>query len=211
MNEKETEQLHAALQAMGFNPGHVENFAETGPPPVRLRSLAICGPIVEETSVAVIRALLQLEAEEPDSPIVMFINTPGGMVYDGFAIYDAMKATSCPIITVGFGKIMSAGILLISAGDKGNRFALPNTCFMTHDLQCVSAGSFLDTEAQHKHTLELRNRYIKLVAANCKLTEKQLRDSLAQEKYFWAADAQKLGLIDEVSMKKPKAYFTSMG
>ncbi len=186
--------------------GTVANLSEGGPQAVKLRSLAICGPIMEETSIAVIRALLMMEAEDPLTPIVMFINTPGGTVYDAFAIYDVMKSMKCPLITVGFGKVMSAGVLIISAGAKGYRYAMPNSFFMTHDIQCGIAGSFADVNSQHKHLNELKERYCKLLAANSKLTTKQIKTKLTGvETYFSAAGARDLGIVDHVQVIKPVA------
>jgi len=189
-----------------------QNFSEaSGPSRIKIRSLAICGPIVEETSVAVMRALLALEAENPKGPIVIFINTPGGNVYDSFAIYDVMQSTKCPIITVGFGRIMSAGVLLLSAGDKGDRYAFPNSYFMTHDLQTMSGGSYGDADSQHIHAGELRKKYIQLLSKNSKLTLAQIKKSIEhRESYFSASVAKTLGIIDHISVKKPKAFFRDM-
>jgi ATP-dependent Clp protease protease subunit len=184
----------------------VANLSDGVPAPVRLRSLAICGPINEETSISVIQALLTMEAEDPATPIVMYINTPGGTVYDAFAIYDVMKSMKCSIITVGFGRVMSAGVLIISAGKLGSRYAMPNSYFMTHDLQCGISGSFSDVNSQHKHLSELKEKYCKLLATNSSLTTKQIKTKLTGiETYFSSHQAKKLGIIDHISVIKPAA------
>jgi ATP-dependent Clp protease protease subunit len=191
--------------------GSTQNFSEeSGQGPLKLRSIAITGPITEQTSVEVVRALLTMEAEDLKMPIVIFINTPGGSVYEAFAIYDVMKAIKPPIVTVGIGKIMSAGVLLVSAGNKGHRYATPNSYFMTHDMQCHSSGTFQDTDAQHKHLIDMRDRYLDIMAVETKMTLAVLKKKLLAEDYFTAKQAKKLGIIDFVSLKKPTAFFRDL-
>ena len=197
----ETEHLARAMSS------HQSMIEENMNPTLRMRSITINGEIREETAGSVTRALLALEVEDSTSPIVMFINTYGGSVYEAFAIYDVMKACTCPIITVGYGKIMSAGTLLVSAGDPGNRYALPNTFFMLHDIQCGSIGSFLDADAQHEHVKILRKTYMDLLCSNTKISKDELLALIPAEKYFTAAKAKALGLIDSVSIKKPTKFF----
>jgi len=188
--------------------GVLENFGDPSEgSSIRMRSIALNGKIDEDMAGGVIRALMAYEVESVDAPITVFINTYGGEAYEAFAIYDIMKATKCPIITIGFGKIMSAGTLILAAGTQGQRYALPNTFFMTHDLQCGAIGSFMDVESQHEHNKEIRERYIRLLSTNTRIKLKDLRAMVTNEKYFSAETAKELGLIDHISIKKPVGFY----
>jgi ATP-dependent Clp protease protease subunit len=175
---------------------------------IKMRCITITGMIDEDNSCSVIRALMGYEVEDCFAPITIFINTCGGAAYEAFAIYDLIKSIRCPIITVGFGKVMSAGTLLLSAGTKGQRYATKNTYFMTHDVQCGQGiGHFLDVDARHEHNKEIRLQYFKLMADNTKFTLSKWMKLVDAEKYFDTEKALEYGLIDHIGIKKPIGFY----
>lgn len=185
--------------------------APQGPPVVRTRSLSIDTPITGRVADSIIKNLTFLEAEDPNEEISIYVNSPGGDVYSAFAIYDIMTNMKCPISTIGYGCVMSAGVLVISAGNKGRRYAFPHTHFMTHDMQVFSGGSLKDAEAQHAHFQRMKDKYYDLTIKNSKLTKSKIKNYLSHETYFDSKVALELGFIDKIEVRKPKIFFENMG
>jgi len=173
---------------------------------IKLRSMIVTGPIDEESSSAIIRNLITFNVEDPDSPIVMYINTFGGSAHDMMAIYDVMQFIKPPIFTVGYGKIMSAGVLLLAAGEAGHRYALPHTSIMIHRVRGGAVGTVEDVESSGDHMKELQRISENLLLKHTKITAKQMKDLMSgADKYMMPKQAKTLGIIDHISAVTPRA------
>ena len=155
--------------------------------------------VTEEDAERWMMAFMMLEAEAPDKPIEIIISTYGGSVYEAFGLYDMMRASKCHVVTVGIGKIMSAGVLLISAGDE--RKCYPNTQFMIHEM---SYDEMYDKHTVIKADVEnaekANNRFLQLIADRSSWSFKQLKQLTHSrpDKHFDAEMAVKYGIVDEV-------------
>lgn len=162
------------------------------------RLIFITGAIDDTTASLVCAQLLFLESENPKKDIAIYINSPGGYVTAGLAIYDTMQYIRCPISTVCIGQAASMGSLLLAAGDKGHRIALPNSRVMVHQPSGGYRGVATDIERHAEEILDLKTRlnniYVKHTGQNYDTIEKKLdRDT-----FMTAEDAQKFGIIDTV-------------
>lgn len=175
------------------------------PRDVRLRSMIVSGPVDEEMSSAITRNLLMFNMEDPETPIVMYLNTYGGSAHDMMAIYDVMQFIKAPIYTVGFGKVMSAGVLLLAAGAKGHRYALPHTSIMIHRVRGGAMGTVEDVESSGDHMKELQRISEELLSKHTKITTKQMKDLMSgADKYIMPKQAKTLGVIDHISAVTPR-------
>ena len=162
------------------------------------RLIFITGPIDDTTASLVCAQLLFLESENPKKDIAIYINSPGGYVTAGLAIYDTMQYIRCPISTVCIGQAASMGSLLLAAGDEGNRIALPNARIMVHQPSGGYRGVATDIERHAEEILDLKKRlnniYVKHTGQNYDTIEKKLdRDT-----FMTAEEAKEFGIIDTV-------------
>lgn len=179
------------------------SFLATGG--VKLRSIIISGPVNEALSSSITKSLFSLSAEDPDAPIAMYLNTYGGTIYDMFAIYDVMKFIKTPIYTIGFGKVMSAGVLILAAGTPGHRYILPNTVVMTHKVRGGAVGTSDDMEATGNHVKVLQADYEKILMKHTKISPKQIKDFIGpSDVYLTTAQAKKFGIVDHISGVMPR-------
>lgn len=162
------------------------------------RIVFITGPIDDNTAALVTAQLLFLESENPKKDIAMYINSPGGYVTSGLAIYDTMQYIRCPISTVCIGQAASMGSLLLAAGEHGNRIALPNARIMVHQPSGGYQGVATDIERHAEEIIDLKRRlndiYVKHTGKKFDVIEKKLdRDT-----FMTAEEAAKFGIIDTV-------------
>jgi ATP-dependent Clp protease protease subunit len=151
----------------------------------------------------IIAQLLFLESEDPDKDIRLYINSPGGVVTAGLAIYDTMQYVKCDIATYCMGQAASMGAFLLAGGSKGKRFALPNARIMIHQPAGGAQGQATDIEIQAKEILRLKRRLNEILAENCgKQVEAILQDT-DRDNFMTAYDAAKYGHIDEVLERQP--------
>jgi len=168
------------------------------------RIVFITGPIEDGMSTLVVAQLLFLEAENPKKEISMYINSPGGVVTSGMAIYDTMQFIRPAVSTLCIGQAASMGSLLLTAGEKGQRFALPNARIMLHQPSGGFQGQASDIERHAEDIIKMKRRleeiYMRATGQNRETIERTLdRD------YFMTADeAKKYGLIDSVIDKRPQ-------
>ena len=165
---------------------------------LRERIIFLTGAINDETASLICAQLLFLESENPEEPINLYINSPGGLVTAGLAMYDTMQYIKCPVHTVCIGQAASAGSLLLTAGEKGMRFPLPNSRIMVHQPSGGYQGQVTDIEIQ---TNEIKRAKLKLNEIYSKHTGKKLSEIssiMERDKYFSADEAIKFGLIDKV-------------
>jgi ATP-dependent Clp protease protease subunit len=150
----------------------------------------------------VVAQLLFLESEDPDKEIAIYINSPGGSVTAGFAIYDTMNHVKAPISTICVGQAASMGAFLLSCGTKGRRFALPNCRIMVHQPWGGAQGQASDIEIQAREILRLRDRLNKILAHNTGQLLERIQNDTDRDRFMSAYEARDYGLVDEVMHRK---------
>jgi ATP-dependent Clp protease protease subunit len=171
---------------------------------LRNRLIFLGTPITDQVANLIVAQLLFLNQEDRDAPINMYINSPGGQVYAGLAIYDAMQMISNPISTVAVGVTASFGTVLLAAGKKGQRYALPHATIHLHQPLGGAQGQVTDIEIQAKEFLRLRTKLNEILMKHTDQPEDVIeRDT---ERDFWmdADAAVEYGLVDEVLEAQPK-------
>ncbi|MCS6921358.1 MAG: ATP-dependent Clp endopeptidase proteolytic subunit ClpP [Acetobacteraceae bacterium] len=169
------------------------------------RIIFLTGPVYDQVASLVCAQLLFLESENPNKDIAFYINSPGGVVSAGLAMYDTMQYIRSPVSTVCIGMAASMGSLLLAAGEKGKRFALPNSRIMIHQPSGGAQGQATDIEIQAREILLLRKRlneiYVKHTGQPIEIIEQRVE----RDTYMSAEDAKAFGLIDEVVERRPAA------
>jgi ATP-dependent Clp protease protease subunit len=171
---------------------------------LRNRLVFLGTPITDQVANLIVAQLLFLNQEDRDAPINMYINSPGGQVYAGLAIYDAMQMISNPISTVAVGVTASFGTVLLAAGTKGQRYALPHATIHLHQPLGGAQGQVTDIEIQAKEFLRLRSKLNEILMKHTDQPEEVIeRDT---ERDFWMDSyaAVEYGLVDEVLVAQPK-------
>jgi ATP-dependent Clp protease protease subunit len=153
----------------------------------------------------VIAQMLFLEGDDPDKDIVLYINSPGGVVYSGLAIYDTMKYLRSPVSTICVGMAASAAAVLLAAGRKGKRLALPHARIMIHQPHGGARGQASDIEIQAREVRYLKDTVTRILADSCGKTHEILTLDMDRDNYMSAATAKEYGLIDEVLAPRSKA------
>jgi len=167
------------------------------------RIIFLNGPIDDGVASLVCSQLLFLESENPTKDISMYINSPGGIVTSGLAIYDTMEYIRPDVSTVCMGQAASMGSLLLTAGAAGKRFSLPNARIMTHQPSGGFQGQATDIEIHAKEILDLRQRLNGIYEKHSGKTIKQIEKIMDRDTFMTAEDAKNFGLIDEVVEKRP--------
>ena len=157
------------------------------------------GTEIDDTVANVIIAqLLYLSSQDPESPITMYLNTPGGSVYDGLAIYDTMQYISNEVQTVCTGLAASMGSVLLCAGEKGKRFALPHSRIMIHQPLGGAHGQASDIEITAKEILKLKGELYQIIADHSGKTLKQIEKDADRDHWLTAKEAVEYGMIDDI-------------
>lgn len=160
-------------------------------------------PINDQVANVVIAQLLYLESDDPDKDIRLYINSPGGVVTAGLAIYDTMQHVKPQVATYCIGQAASMGAVILAAGAPGKRVALPNARIMIHQPLGGAQGQATDIEIQAKEILRLRGRLNEILASHCgRAVDEILRDT-DRDKFMDAGTAKHYGLVDEVLAKRP--------
>ncbi len=165
---------------------------------IKSRIIILSDPIDSKIAKDIITQTLFLQQENNEKPIKVFINSPGGSANDGFAIYDILKYSGCPIYTYAIGLCASAAVLVYLSAPRNFRFALPNAKFLLHQPSTAITGRVSDIEVNAKEILKLRERYNKIVAEETGQTiEKITQDS---DRDFWLTteEAQSYGLVGKI-------------
>ncbi len=163
------------------------------------RTIVISGTVDSKLTDKIVKQLLVLEQKDPEKNITIFINSPGGEVYSGYAIFDMMKLISCPVTTVVMGLAASMGSILSLGGDDGKRFALPNAGIMIHQpLLSGAEGQTTDLEIHSRQILKSRENIAKLYAEKTGKTVKKILKDLDRDHWLSAQEAEEYGLIDKV-------------
>ena len=157
------------------------------------------GEEVNDTSASIIVAqLLFLEAEDPSKDIHLYINSPGGSVTAGMAIYDTMKYIKCDVSTVCIGMAASMGAFLLSGGTKGKRFALPNSEIMIHQPSGGARGQATEIQIVAENILKTKKKLNEILAANTGRSYEEIARDTERDNYMTAQEAKEYGLIDEI-------------
>ncbi|MBW4092945.1 MAG: ATP-dependent Clp endopeptidase proteolytic subunit ClpP [Proteobacteria bacterium] len=167
------------------------------------RIVFLTGAVFDEVSSLVCAQLLFLESENPSKDISFYINSPGGVVSAGLAIYDTMQYIRSPVSTVCIGMAASMGSLLLTAGAKGKRYALPNARIMVHQPSGGAQGQATDIEIQAREILSLRKRLNEIYVRHTGQPIEAIERKLERDSYMSAEEARDFGLVDQVVDSRP--------
>jgi ATP-dependent Clp protease protease subunit len=162
------------------------------------RIVFIGTPITDQIANLVIAQLLHLESDDPDKDISVYINSPGGDVYSGLAIYDTMQFIKPDVTTICFGVAMSMGSLLLTGGAHGKRLALPNSRVLIHQPSAGFEGQSTDIEIHAREIIDMRGRIDKIYARHTGQPLEQVHTDMERDRFFKADEAVAYGLIDQV-------------
>ncbi len=166
------------------------------------RIIMLCEEVNDTTASIVIAQMLYLEGQDPDKDISFYINSPGGSVSAGMAIYDTMQYIKCDVSTICMGMAASMGAFLLSAGAKGKRYALPNSEIMIHQPLGGAKGQATEILIAAKHIENTRERLNRILAANTGKTYEEIARDTERDNFMTAEEAAEYGLIDKVITKR---------
>ena len=170
---------------------------------LRERVIFLVGPVNDQTANLVVAQLLFLESENPDKEISLYINSPGGSVSAGMAIYDTMNFVKPPVSTLCIGMAASMGAFLLAAGQKGKRFSLPNSKVMIHQPWGGTQGQATEIEIHAREILKTREQLNKILADRTGQPLEKIERDTERDYYLSADEAKEYGLVDEVIAKRP--------
>ena len=159
----------------------------------------------EDNAATIVAQLLFLEADDPDKDICLYINSPGGSVTAGMAIYDTMQYIKCDVSTICMGMAASMGAFLLAGGTKGKRYALPNAEIMIHQPLGGAQGQATEIEIAAKHILQTKEKLNRMLAENCHQPIDIIAADTDRDNWKTAEEAKEYGLIDEVIEKRPSS------
>jgi ATP-dependent Clp protease protease subunit len=162
------------------------------------RLIFIVGPVEDQMANLIVAQLLYLESENPSKDIHLYINSPGGVVSSGLAIYDTMQFINCDVSTICIGQAASMGALLLAGGTKGKRYALPNSRVMVHQPSAGYQGQVTDISIHAEEVIALKRRLNEIMAKHTGQNLKQIEKDLERDNFMVAEEAMKYGLIDTV-------------
>tara|TARA_B100000902_G_scaffold294476_1_gene281146 strand:+ start:1437 stop:2102 length:666 start_codon:yes stop_codon:yes gene_type:complete len=166
------------------------------------RIIFLVGPVNDSMASLVSAQLLFLESENPEKEISLYINSPGGVVSDGLAIYDTMQFIQSPVSTLCFGQAASMGSFLLAAGEKDKRFALPNSRIMVHQPSAGFQGQATDIEIHAKEVLAQKSNLNKIYSKHTGQPVEAIEEALERDNFMSPTDAQKFGIIDSIQEKR---------
>lgn len=166
------------------------------------RIIVLSDEVNDATASIVVAQLLFLEGQDPDKDISLYINSPGGSVTAGFAIYDTMQYIKCDVSTICMGMAASMGAFLLAAGTKGKRYALPNSDIMIHQPSGGAQGQATEIEITAKHILKTKERLNKILAENTGKPIEIIAADTDRDNFMSAEEALEYGLIDKVLYKR---------
>lgn len=166
------------------------------------RIIFVNGEINDQTANLIIAQLIYLEGKDPDKDIMMYINSPGGSVVAGLAIYDTMNYIKCDVCTICVGMAASMGAVLLSSGAKGKRFALPNSEIMIHQPLGGFQGQASDIKIHADHIMKTRKLLNKILSENSGAPIEKIEKDTDRDNYMSAEEAKKYGLVDKIYAKR---------
>ena len=166
------------------------------------RIIILSEEVNSTTASLIVAQLLYLEAQDPDKDIQFYINSPGGSVTDGMAIYDTMQYIKCDVSTICVGMAASMGAFLLSSGTKGKRLALPNAEIMIHQPSAGTKGKVTDMEIDVEHFLRIKRNLNEILAQNTGKTADQIKEVSERDNWMTAQEALDFGLVDKIIRNK---------
>lgn len=166
------------------------------------RIILLTGPITDGLANLVIAQLLFLASKDPKKDIKLYINSPGGVVTSALAIYDTMQYVECDISTVCLGQAASGGAILLAAGTKGKRYALPNAEALLHQVMGKTSGQAVDVEIWTKHIMKVKDKLNRILAKHTGQPIKKIEKDTDRDLFLSAEEAKEYGIIDEVLKTK---------
>ncbi|KAH7052723.1 Clp protease-domain-containing protein [Linnemannia elongata] len=174
------------------------------------RIICLNGAVHDHSAALVVAQLLFLESENPEKPISLYINSPGGSVTAGMAIYDTMQYIQSPVSTLCNGQACSMGSLLLAAGEPGKRYALPNASIMMHQPSGGASGQASDIAIHAREILRVRERLNRIYQKHCNVKDLEAIERAVERDHFMdAEEALKFGLIDKILEKRPSSVGVS--
>ena len=169
------------------------------------RVVFLVGPVNDTTANLIVAQMLFLESENPDKDIHFYINSPGGSVSAGMAIFDTMQFIKPDVSTLCVGMAASMGAFLLAAGAKGKRFALPNSTILIHQPSGGFSGQVSDIERHAQYVIDLKHRFIKLMAKFTGRSEEQVEQDHDRDNFLWAEAARDYGIVDKVLQNRAES------
>ena len=166
------------------------------------RIIFLDGEVNDASASVIVAQLLFLEAEDPNKDIHLYINSPGGSVTAGMAIYDTMNYIKCDVSTICVGMAASMGAFLLAAGAKGKRYALPNSEVMIHQPLSGVQGQVTDIQITAKHVQKIKDKMTKMLAENCGQPLEKVAADVERDNWMDANEAKAYGLVDKVIEKR---------
>lgn len=166
------------------------------------RIVLLTGPIVDGSANLVIAQLLFLASQDPKKDICLYINSPGGVVTSALAIYDTMQYVKCDISTLCLGQAASGGAILLAAGAKGKRYALPNSEILLHQVMGKTSGQAVDVEIWTKHMIGVKNKLNRILAKHTGQSVKKIEKDTDRDLFLSAEEAKNYGIVDQVLENK---------
>ena len=166
------------------------------------RIVFLGGPISDMVANTVIAQLLFLESQDPKKEIKLYINSPGGSVTAGLAVYDTMQFVKCDVSTICVGMAASMGATLLAAGKKGRRFVLPNSEIMLHQVMGGAEGQAVEIEISARHIIKVKDRLNKILAKHTGKSLKDIERDTDRDFFMSAEEAKQYGLVDEIISPK---------
>ena len=167
------------------------------------RVIFLVGEVTEQSANLIVAQLLFLESEDPNKDISLYINSPGGSVYAGMAVYDTMQFIKPDVSTLCVGMAASMGAFLLSAGTKGKRFSLPNSRVMIHQPSGGAQGQASDIEIHARDILKTRDQLNRILAHNTGQTVEKIERDTERDYFMFADEAKAYGVVDQVISKRP--------
>lgn len=199
------ENTMAVIPTVIESDGRVERAYDIYSRLLKDRIIFLGDAVNEHTANLIVAQLLFLDHEDPKKDIFLYINSPGGSVYDALAIYDTMNFVKADVQTVGIGVQASAAAFLLSSGAKGKRFILPNGTVMIHQPSSGTRGKVTDQEIDLHESLRVKNLLEDIMAKNTGQKKSQIHDDMERDRWMTAEEAKKYGLVDAVIKNPPKA------
>jgi len=168
------------------------------------RIIFVTGPVEDQVASLVMAQLLYCESENPDKDISLYINSPGGVVTSGLAIYDTMQYIRCDVSTICIGQAASMGSLLLVAGAKGKRFCLPNARVMTHQPSGGFQGQATDIEIHAREILKVKRRLNEIYVHHTGRSMDEIESKMERDTFMSAEEAKEFGIVDDVVVERPK-------
>ena len=166
------------------------------------RTILVHGPVDDKLAAGLAARVLILEDRDPDAPITVYVNSPGGSADSGFAMYDILRFVKCPVRTIVNGLCASAGVLVFLGGDEGARLTLPGSRFLLHQPSTAGRGTASDLSITAQQVVKLRERYNRIVSAATGKPEDEIFEASKRDFWLSAPEALEYGLVDKIIEKR---------